>query len=111
MKNIFLQLVSLANDLDKKGLYVYANRIDSIVRSAIYTLPPDPFEGADTQLTTEQINEIIDRWNTANSGEDVSVKILGHGDKEKIILQFPSGPDVELTGADWDRLQVMLGIM
>lgn len=108
MKNIFLQLAALANDLDKNGLYTYANKIDSIMRSAIYTLPPDPFEGSESKLAPEQVNDIIDRWNAANGGEDVEVRVSAD---DRITLKFPSGPDVELSGDDWDKLQVLMGIM
>ena len=104
MENIFTKLAELANKLDQHDLYIYADKIDLILKSAGDL--DEKFE--DTNLTLGQANDIISRY----SGDDVEVKIYGQPPNEKVILKFPDGgPDAMLTGNEWDRIQVILGIM
>jgi hypothetical protein len=115
MKNIFVQLVSLANDLDKKGLYSEANRIDTVIKlfAGLEDDPfyDEPFEGS-SKITNREANNIVDRYlGTPLGGEDVEVKVSGQRPDEIVTLKFPTGPDVTITGDDWDKLQVMMGIM
>lgn len=104
------KLAKLANILDAKGLYDYANELDSILASEW-----DDEKWEDTNLTIKEVNSIVDRFN-AEGPESVEVISSGYdpktyGEGETITLKFQDGPPVTISGNEWDKIQVLLGVM
>jgi len=103
-KSILKHLIIIANSLDKRGLYAEANRIDFAIKLAT---SPDDERVEGTTLTFQQFNDIMKRYT-----DDVEVQISGNPPDETVVLKFTDGgPDVTITGDEWDAIQVSLGIM
>lgn len=111
---IIQKFVKIANELDIMGFHDVADKLDEIV--VIATEPDygnEKFE--DTNLTIAEVNEIIDRFNE-DGPDSVEVVSSGYdpknlGEGEKITLNFKDGESVIISGHEWDKIQVLLGLM